>query len=205
MANPSELSFPHPLEFDPDAHAYSVAGKPVPNVTSILQVAIDLRAIRPDVLDSARDRGHLVHLACHYDDTGELDDDAVPDHIRPYLLAYRKFKREMTPVVLQSEQVVFHRTQWYAGTFDKRVSFGRRLAIIDIKSGMVHPAVALQLAAYALAWRDMTHDAQPHERYALQLDSDTQDYDLKRYKNLDDAPVFLGLVGYARWRARHGC
>ena len=73
--------------------------------------------------DYSRDRGSLVHLATHYDDEGELDDDSLDPVIVPYVEAWRKFKRESGFVVEESEIPMYSATYRYAGIFDTRGVF----------------------------------------------------------------------------------
>lgn len=58
---------------------------------------------------------------------------------------------------IASEQLVFSGEHVYAGTADLIGTVNGRLAILDIKTGRgVYPEYKLQLAAYAVAWGEMT-------------------------------------------------
>lgn len=69
--------------------------------------------------DYVRDRGSNIHLACHLDDLNDLDEDTVGEVERPYLEAYRKFKRESGFVVEESEVPKANLKLMFAGTPDK--------------------------------------------------------------------------------------
>ena len=58
---------------------------------------------------------------------------------------------------IASEKLVFSREHGYAGTADLIGTLNGRLALLDIKTGRgVYPEYKLQLAAYAVAWGEMT-------------------------------------------------
>ena len=104
------------VEFQPDTHIYSRAGKIFPSVTGILQAEgfVDSAWFT----DWARDKGSHVHTAINYDLAGELDEDTLDDEIRPYLAAFRKFMAESGFKVERSEVPGVNTTHLYAGTPD---------------------------------------------------------------------------------------
>lgn len=102
-----------PVEFEAEGHRY---GNGLESVTGILKAEgfIDTRFYD----DWSRDKGSMVHLATHYDDIGELDEDTLDPVIVPYLEAWRKFKRESGFIVEQSEVPMMSTVYQYAGTPD---------------------------------------------------------------------------------------
>jgi hypothetical protein len=70
-----------------------------------------------------RERGSFVHLACHYDDIGDLDEYTLDPEIKPYLDAYRRFKAESGFIVERSESPMMSTKYLYAGTPDKVGAF----------------------------------------------------------------------------------
>lgn len=141
------------LEFNPVTHTYAWAGQVVPSVTQILKPIVDFSDIEPAVLAAAAERGHRVHLATELDDRGTLDESSVADDIRPYLQAWRDFKRESGAVMLEIERRVFHPELRYAGTLDRVLSLNGREFVADIKSSsQVHRAVGAQTAGYWKAY-----------------------------------------------------
>jgi hypothetical protein len=104
------------VEFLPDTHIYSAAGKIFPSVTGIL--------CAENFVDStwftewARDKGSHVHTAIKYDIACELDEDTLDDEIRPYLSAFRRFMKESGFKVERSEIPGVNTTHGYAGTPD---------------------------------------------------------------------------------------
>lgn len=104
------------VAFEKEGHVYTAAGKILPSITQILSAEGFVNTAFYD--DWSRDRGSMVHLACHYDITGELDEDSLDDEIRPYLAAFRKFMAESGFKVDKSEVPAANLTYGYAGTPD---------------------------------------------------------------------------------------
>src|SRR5687767_7346130 len=84
------------MEFDELTHTYRVDGQVVPSVTQILQALdiVDYSYIPPAVREAALLRGRKVHIATHFDDQGDLDEQTVPEEILPYVFAWRRFRQE---------------------------------------------------------------------------------------------------------------
>lgn len=140
------------LAFDDATHTYTFGGKKVPGVTTILAPLFDFGSIPPSVLAVAADRGTRVHLATELDDEGSLDEASVADDVRPYLEAWRAFKRDRLVAVLASEQRVYNITGNYAGTLDRIIGMDGEEWLIDIKTSVEIPAsVGPQTAAYKAA------------------------------------------------------
>ena len=80
-----------------------------------------------------------------------------PEELQPHMRSFASWLERAHPVYEATEATVFNRPQAYGGTLDAIADVpwtdgGRRLAVIDYKSGnRVYPEVALQLAAYARA------------------------------------------------------
>lgn len=108
-----------PVNFEAEGHIYHLpdCSARLHSVTEILTAKnfIDTTWFN----DYVRDRGSNIHRACHLDDTGELDEDTVGPVERPYLEAYRKFKRESGFIVEESEVPKANLKYLYAGTPDR--------------------------------------------------------------------------------------
>ena len=142
------------LGFDPEAHAYWIGQERLPSVTQILSESgmVDTRWFT----EEARLRGQAVHLACQFDDEGDLDESELDPALIGYLYAWRNFVRdyEFQPDADGIERRLYHPTYRYAGTLDRKGTalvrnLGRTKVLIDLKTGIALPAYALQLAAYA--------------------------------------------------------
>lgn len=104
------------VEFEPDGHVYTYKGEHWPSITQILKAEGFIDTTWFD--EWSRDKGSMVHLACRYDITGELDEDSLDDEIRPYLSAFRKFIAESGFKVEKSEAPGVNTTHRYSGTPD---------------------------------------------------------------------------------------
>lgn len=104
------------VEFEPDGHVYTYQGQHWPSITQILKAEGFIDTTWFD--EWSRDKGSMVHMACHYDITGELDEDSLDDEIRPYLAAFRKFMAESGFTVTHAEAPGVNTTHSYSGTPD---------------------------------------------------------------------------------------
>ena len=105
-----------PVDFTEEGHRYTLNGERLASVTGILRAEgfIDTAFYT----EYGRQRGSFVHLARHYDDAGELDEDTLDPVIVPYLEAWRRFKRESGFVVERSEVPMASSAYRYAGKPD---------------------------------------------------------------------------------------
>ena len=178
--------------FDPIAHKYAIAGRPVPGVTTIIEEALQIEhygATRWHL-----EAGSAVHGAIALMLQGkeyELDlsnqEPAAASSIRGRIEAGERFLREINPKVIMIEQQVYSEQYQYAGTFDLLCEIQGRLCLFDWKSTLTK-TVPLQLAGYAMAW----HTANPCQpiRYGfgVELHDDgsykmSERYELRRYFN----------------------
>jgi len=111
------------------------------------------------VMEEAGKWGTDVHALLAHDDLGnrrtvDRMTDEQEDLIIP-LLTYREWKKEYIVRWIWVEQLAFSDKLGVAGTVD-RVGYFRgdkEAAICDIKTGAVHEAIGMQLAAYRLLYR----------------------------------------------------
>jgi hypothetical protein len=104
------------VAFEKEGHVYTAEGKVYPSITQILSAEGFINTAFYD--EWSRDKGSMVHLACHYDITGELDEDSLDDEIKPYLSGFRKFMSESGFKVERSEVPAINKIYGYAGTPD---------------------------------------------------------------------------------------
>jgi hypothetical protein len=188
------------LTFDPEAHLYRWNGLSVPNVTRVLAPIVDYSHIAPDVLELARQKGVAVHRMVELDVKGDLDEEGLPDWMRPVLVQWRKFVAETGFRMLRSEYRVFHPTYRYASTLDLFGHVWDDVAFIDIKrSFAAGPAIGVQLAAYQEAYCAQEKVGKHAKRYALRL-SEVGPYRLEPFKSATDWQTFLALLTVHRWR-----
>ncbi len=110
-----------PIDFEEKGHVYTFNGQRFGSVTEILKSKGYIDSSHYD--DYSQNRGSNVHLICHLDDIDDLIEETVGDVERPYLEAYRKFKRESGFVVEESEVPKANLKYMFAGTADKRGHF----------------------------------------------------------------------------------
>lgn len=189
------------IQFDPASHSYTLEGRCLPNVTSIMEPLCEYTRIPRHVLDAAAMRGQHVHRACELYLWGLLDERSLDEEYIPYLEAFKRFLSETGFVAESIEERVYHKTLLYAGTMDLggvlpgRGRKGDKRALIDIKTTFkLMASVGPQTAAYADAWASHRPKEQHfEERYGLQLKKDGT-YKLQPFKSLNDSNVFRSCL-----------
>lgn len=192
------------IEFDEANHLYFVNGKPMPSVSSILAPLVDFSRVPPETLEYARQRGTAVHRATELHDLGTLDEESVDEAVRPYLEAWKRFRKETGFVPKLIEHRVYSEYYGYCGTIDRQGYMtelkGSPLAVIDIKTPVqLGQVVGVQLAAYQEALR--SEGIQADLRFAVQLRSDGN-YRLTPYVDKSDFSVFVALLTIKNWREK---
>jgi hypothetical protein len=184
-----------------ESHVYSVDGRRVPGVTTVLAAErlIDSRFFTPE----AAQRGTAVHAAVEQDDRGILDEAFLDPRILPYLEGWRRFKRDNGFVPKLSEIRMYSPVLDVAGTAD---SIGMMkgilgITLVDVKSGVPSPATSLQTAAYAAMYHELTHNIIA-VRFAVQL-TVQGNYKLHRYQDPNDIFIFRAALNLHRWRQKH--
>ena len=132
--------------FDPRAHLYTIAGRPVPSVTQVLRDLIPGWSASDWYLE----RGRAVHMAASFVARGKrfLYEPIIAGQVT----ALRRFYSEVKPVFVECEMPVYSVARQYAGTFDllTHKPGTDALMMLDFKS-TVTISVAYQCAAYAMA------------------------------------------------------
>lgn len=192
------------LQFDPVAHRYTVGGRAVPSVTTIMKPLFDFSGISPEVLARKAELGTAVHTACELDDCGDLDESSLHESVVPYLNAYRSFKASQQPEVIYSELRVYNEAHGYAGTLDLFCAIRGVLWLIDIKTtAQISPATGIQTAAYLSAMPPMAMlMANKVRRAALQLKPDGS-FKLQELTGRDDFSIFVSLLNIHNWKERN--
>lgn len=173
-------------------------------------VGADFTGVDPAVLEAAAKRGTVVHKRIANE---HLHPRRIATAISPawagYWKAYHRFRDDVRHVAQYSEVLVQHPAWHYIGHVDRIGFLQKHRALIDWKcvASLDVDAVAIQLAAYRLAWNVM-HPEEPI-RYcaAVQL------YPNGRYKLYDEAsgldidaaePVWLAALTLYHARVRMG-
>ena len=189
------------LTFDGPTHTYYFKGRRVPNVTLALKMLLNYSRIPPDVLERARIEGVHIHRMAELYFKRDLDEDSLPDWLRPRLAALKAFEQETGFVVEATEKRVYHPGHFFAGTLDLAGELSglkkKGRAIIDIKRSLyAGPVVGYQTAAYQEAEnaeRRRTKQPKIQHRFALQLQPNGR-YKLTEYGDPGDFHVFLACL-----------
>jgi hypothetical protein len=144
------------LVFAPEGHTYTLDGKPIPCVSSILKAEGKAFYAKTAKAMESIDRGSRVHQATEILDTLDLEPDDFEDDLVPFLKGWKNFLADSQVKILQIESRVWSEKLWYAGTFDRIVSVFGQKYILDIKTGGKQKDHPVQCAAYALAYEEMT-------------------------------------------------
>lgn len=188
------------FSFDRERHEYRLGGRVVPSTTQVLRAAGFIG--RSFASDYSRRRGEYVHLACHLHDRGVLDEESLDPVIAPYLQAYRSFLEATKFDVLLSEEPLVSVSHRFGTTPDKLGIFKGVPALVEIKTGIVQPWVALQTAAQELAVKDRFPEYRKAKlrRYALGLRPDGTYLITGPFDNKSDREVFLGALACHTWK-----
>lgn len=201
------------IDFDPETHTYSVAGRRYPGVTGIIKRG----GFMPDYAFADPTLGERVHKATEaYDRAHPFEAPLMGDSeiIEPFSLTeagcleqWIRFRREYCFIPDLIEHRVAHPILGYAGTVDRIGRYwrtdddGKRRqyqVILDIKTGDPSPWHGLQLAGYAAAAgldRNVV-------RFGVYLRENT--YHVEEYFDPNDLTVFMGALAGQNWKERHG-
>lgn len=193
-----ELINPPLVEFKEEDHTYWSDGRRVPSVTECLK-SVGLIPGLEFVSDDAVMFGTRVHRMIHFYNKGTLDMATVTEDLKPALGAYREFEAATGFVPYQWEQRVLDAQLWVAGTFDVSGFFPRQIAAgyVDLKSGIVKPWTAIQLAGYARC------AGNPYgRRFGLSVRQGKPR--MEEFKNVNDQGLFVSAVSIHNWKINRG-
>jgi hypothetical protein len=177
--------------FEPIAHTYSVNGKFLPSVSTILaeEGFIDTSFFT----QKGRDRGSAVHQRIK-DHCLKVECEELPEEMQGYFEAFKKFEklRDWTPHTVEVPMA----NNLFAGTPDQIGHLDGKEAVLDIKTGDLSAAVNLQLAAYEILY------GKSLQRYALQLFADGK-YKLTSYSDRNDKYIFQAAVSIYWYKHNH--
>jgi hypothetical protein len=146
------------LTFNAKAHRYTLDGKRVTGVTTILSGGIPKR-------DEAAIRGTDVHAIAERLVHGESVE--VPAHLVAHVEGYAKLLDAFQIEPILTERSVANRKLWYSGRFDAIVKLNGLTYLLDWKTSKgVYGETALQTSAYARA-EFYVNDDDPDTEYPL--------------------------------------
>ena len=180
------------LVFDPIKHTYTLDGKLIPSVTTVLKRAtiIDTTWYR----EPCTKRGTDIHNAIECIESVE--------HGLPRIMAYIHFRMAEGYFPVDVGMSVYSERHMYGGTIDTAGMLYGEYSVIDFKSGRAPEWVRLQLAAYCHCLVEMGKCAKMPRGYSLELRKNGT-YDLKQHdmksgleeflearKRIDEPPIF---------------
>lgn len=179
-----------------------------PRVTEIMRasgLSPDFTGVPADILQEAAQRGTAVHAMIDNHQKGK--NPRISWALRPYWTAYQRCVAEsgLDPVAITTECRVEH-LQWnYCGHPDWIGWLHARRTLIDWKcvASLDTHAVAIQLAAYELAWNSMYPGMPIHQCAAVQLKLDGS----YRWVTIDTGPVrpiWLAAMTLYHYRLKTG-
>jgi hypothetical protein len=194
------------IYFDSTSHTYTVDGKLVDSVTTILKSLglDDYNMVPPDVLENARRRGQAVHDMIRDHHNGSLDVANIGEELMPYYCAWEDFLESSGFKPLLSEAVVYSERHNFIGTLDLAGSLqkkGRSLrrVVVDTKcTFMVMPSAAIQTAGYEIALAETIGMKDPMERYVLHLKDGK--FKLVPCTDTRDRMIFLSALNIHNWK-----
>jgi len=185
------------ITFREKDHTYWDGTINYPSVTTILQ---EMGFVDSTWFDEySRTRGTYVHKAVELYNKGELLEDDLDERLAPYLDAWRRFKQNSDIVILNSELQVHSDIFRYAGTLDIECTMNGKEAIIDLKSGIVAPVTALQLAAYVMARYENYYSV---KRYGLSLKGGKPT--IVPFENFSDFGVWQAIMAVYNYKLNNG-
>lgn len=134
--------------FEPSNHVYTVDGIQRPSATQILSTA---GLIDTDwFTDEARERGRVVHKACHYLLENDLEDAWLETSSHAgYVRACSAFMREAGLQPQLVEHRVYNTQYGYCGTLDLTATRGTATVLTDWKTGAAAYWHQIQTVGYA--------------------------------------------------------
>lgn len=188
------------LTFNDSEHQYTLNGRAVPSVTTILAPLTDLSHIPKEVLARKCLLGTALHQAIEYYLQNDLELDSVHPDVMPYFQAFLKFMTESRFQVEQVEARVCSLKLGYAGTYDLKGILNGKRVLIDTKSvASLGVAVGPQLAAYQQAHHELFPHNKIVQRFALHLKPDGS-YRLPEYRDQRDFEIFKSCLNIYHWK-----
>jgi hypothetical protein len=163
------------LEFNAESHEYRINGKIVPSVTEICAplTAADMGKLNPNIINSAANRGSIIHELTELIDYGTSPEDMeMYAEVGGYITAYLRFLRDYSPTWTRIEYRLGNEDLGFARTLDRLGVIDDKPCVLDIKttdsaSRAQKISWATQLSGYRLLCGNATL-----ERYVLWLRSD---------------------------------
>ena len=147
-------------------------------------------AILDSIFEAAGDWGRAVHTMIALWLENDLDEAALTPALTDTLEQFQKWTDEYKPVLISHEKRLFSKKYGYAGCYDLKCRIGKKLYIVDYKTGRFDMA-GPQLAAYVHLDQENTKTRGIRHRAVLHLPKKKGDYKFVPMKDPHDADFFL--------------
>jgi hypothetical protein len=195
---------PNLFEFDADTHQYFVDGVQFSSVTEILRATGITPAI-PFASDMDRWYGSAIHKAVELYVKKELGWEDVDPRLMPAVEGFMDFEKLTGFKVTDSERKLYSSIGNVAGTVDLTGVFpDGKVGVVDLKSGAVNGAVAIQTAGYAwlLSPWETFHNRPNFKRFGLSLQNGKPK--LREFTEGSDYNVWMSAVSVYNWQRNNG-
>ena len=193
------------LLFDEAEHRYTVDGRIIPSVTTIISAVglYEFDFVSDETLAVAAERGRHVHTMIEWYEQGQLDEGSIDPELFGYFQAYLNLKLAgkfpLKPSAIEKRG--WSEKYGYAGTVDQMFETPWGGWYHDHKTGSKSPVHGLQLSAYWL----MFHPDMTDKPYKLTCGyySKNGEYELVEYPY--EPLVWLAILADYKWRLKHDC
>ena len=192
------------FRFDAGKHRYYYEDIEVPGVSGILKAGnlTNIGFIPKDILERSSRFGTAVHLTTSLYDKGTLDEAILDSALCPYLDGWQQFRADTNCIIEHNEAKVYSRKYHYMGTLDRVVVINGKRLILDIKTGLVYPSMAIQLSGYQVGYNEgLALKDRAIGRLVVQLkENGTYSLPAKDFFKPSDFNVFKACLTIKNWR-----
>jgi hypothetical protein len=119
----------------------------------------------------------------------------IPVRYSKTIESFYEWKEEHDLSLAKTEIMVYSLTHGYAGTFDCLGWNDNEVVVIDWKTGGIYPDSALQVAAYAIAWEEMTGE-RVTSGWVVRFGKDHSDFETRRVDLNNSKGAWLDALNF---------
>lgn len=188
------------IQFDEEKHEYTVDGRILPSVTTLLKGVGVIKGLDFMTEEGAKN-GKRRHKLTELYDLGTLDYGSIALEDMPYLEGWIKAKEELKIEVDPSgiEVKLYHPVLGYAGTSDRICPVNRQMTVTDLKTGAPAKWHVLQLILYGLAYSILFEQPLP-ELMGIYLKSNGK-YKMKKHSYKEQSYA-IAAARIQSWKGR---
>ena len=188
------------LVYDDEKHEYWIGRKRLGSLSEILKVT-GIYQENHFVSDHDMWVGSAAHKVIELHIKGTLDPASVDTQLIPRLEAYRKFEKTTGFKAIATEKKVYSEMFGIAARIDVLGYFPNKIhGIIELKSGAVGPATAIQTA---IQWLALNQGLETIRRFGLQIGKEGK-ANLVEFTNPKDPVVAMAAITIYNWLRNNG-